>query len=75
MFFAACHYPWSSESVLTELILEHITFVTFLRNPIFCFDPGSKTLVSKQVSYFDGCPSNIALNKNVSRKAFAREVL
>lgn len=62
MLPAACHSPLSPGSVLTVLILATITSVTFLKNPIFCFDLGSETLLNKQA----WCPSNTALNKNIN---------
>lgn len=68
MFSIACQSPCSIGSVLTVLILEAMTSITFLSNSIFCFDPGSETLVNKQAQ----CPSKIDLNKNVNRKVFTR---
>lgn len=44
--------------------------LTFLSNSIFCFDPGSETLVNKPAR----CPSKFDLNKKVNRKVFAREM-
>lgn len=71
MFSAAYHNPWSIGSVLTVLILEAVTSVTFLSKSIFCFDPRSETLVNKQAQ----CPSKIDLNKNINGKVFTREML
>lgn len=48
-----------------------MTCVTFLGNSIFCFDPGSETLVNKQAQG----PSKTDLNKNVNKKVFTREML
>lgn len=61
--------PSNTKSVLTGLILDSWS-LTVLRNPIFCFDPGSEAPVNKQGE----CSSKIALNKNVNRKVITREI-
>ena len=70
IYSAAGQSPLTMGSVLRVLILEVMTSVTFLGNSIFCFDPGSETLVNKPAR----CPSKFDLNKNVNRKVFAREM-